>query len=332
MKHTTYFNTFLKDAVNINDTRLAELRTRVDAVYSALKSDAVIGDMVINKIPQGSWPHRTIIRPRAGGEFDADFLLVMSEQGDWSPSQYPNAVYAALGRSPHHKDMPRGRSARAVHLDYAPQDDIGCHLDIVPYLTLGDGRTVIVDRDIDDWEETDPEGFTDWMRERDDITGGRFRQVVRLLKYVKRERGSFNGVRSVVLTVIAGMQVDENRQLNDLGHYEDLPTAFHNIVQDLNTWLQQNVTKPSVPNPGGGTGVTFDHRWTQETYSNFRGRFAKLAEDVEAAFRADSASSVEAWQEVFGGAFNPPGATPKSTGRFGPTPTERTASRSGMAG
>lgn len=41
MKHTTYFNTFLKDHVNLNDYRLGQLEGRVDAVYAALAADPV---------------------------------------------------------------------------------------------------------------------------------------------------------------------------------------------------------------------------------------------------------------------------------------------------
>ena len=48
----------------------------------------------------------------------------------------------------------------------------------------------------------------------------------------------------------------------------------HLIVQDLDAWLQANPYKPSVPNPAGGG--TFDHRWDQSTYSNFRDRIRSL--------------------------------------------------------
>jgi len=39
MQHAEYFKTFLKDTVNIDETRLKKLGSRVEAVYAALKAD-----------------------------------------------------------------------------------------------------------------------------------------------------------------------------------------------------------------------------------------------------------------------------------------------------
>ena len=39
MQHAEYFKTFLTDTVNIDDTRLNKLGSRVEAVYKALKAD-----------------------------------------------------------------------------------------------------------------------------------------------------------------------------------------------------------------------------------------------------------------------------------------------------
>src|SRR5207247_11077484 len=60
-----------------------------------------------------------------------------------------------------------------------------CHVDVVAYLVLADGRQVIVNRDIDDWEDTNPQGFTNWMRSKDTITEGNLRRVLRLLKFLR---------------------------------------------------------------------------------------------------------------------------------------------------
>ena len=332
MRHTNYFRTVLNDTVNLPQAKLSELEGRVKTVYNALVADATIGGMIVGKIPQGSWPHQTIIKPKVGGEFDADFLLEFEEQPGWTPSRYINEVYYALDRHSTYTKMPHGRKCHCVYLDYAEQNDIGCHLDIVPYLQLSDGRTVIANRDDDVWEETDPLGFTEWMKERDNITHGHFRRAVRLLKYMKVERGSFNGVRSVVLTVVAGSQVASWRELIDTSYYTDLPTTFLHIMEDLDSWLQSNPIQPSVPNPGS-TG-TFDHRWDQTTYSNFRTRIHVLAPLVRAAYDADADHSQAAWQKIFGESFAPDGpAQPKrSTSPFKPAAATTIGSLSGRSG
>ncbi|MEI2650928.1 MAG: hypothetical protein V9G12_01910 [Microthrixaceae bacterium] len=85
MMHGTYFKkTFLPNEVNIDQPRLDELEDRVTRVYKALKGDETLGPLVLDKIRQGSWPHRTIIRPKAGGEFDADILLKLAWVDDWA--------------------------------------------------------------------------------------------------------------------------------------------------------------------------------------------------------------------------------------------------------
>jgi Second Messenger Oligonucleotide or Dinucleotide Synthetase domain len=311
MQHADYFkNTFLPDVVNLNQGRLDKLKARVDAVYGALTSDGTIGSMITGKIPQGSWPHQLIIKPKQNGHFDADFMLEMTYQPGWRPTRYIDEVYKALDRHPTYKLQNHERKCRCVWLEYAPDNGIGCHLDIVPFITLSGGRRVIVNRDEDAWEppfgSTDPAGFTTWIKRRDQLTSKQFRRVVRLMKFIKLERGSFNGVRSVVLTTLLGLQVTELSSLS-LDHYTNIPTALVNIVEDLDRFLQaQGATRPHLANPNGD-GTDFDHRWTDETYRNFRDRIHVVAADVRAAYdETDADKSIAAWHKVLGDKFNPP--------------------------
>lgn len=317
MKHTTYLNTFLKDRVNLNATRLGLLETRVGSVYTALAADPILGPLVKDKFAQGSWAHRTIIKPKAGGDYDADFLLLLEPNDTWdgNPSAYPNAVYNALKNHTTYGSMPFGRKARCVYLEYAATaSEVGCHLDIVPYLILPDGRHVIVNRDINDWEDTSTTGFADWVQERDDITGGLFRKVVRLMKYYKVEKGSFNGVKSVILTTLLGNQVSEWKTAIDPGCYADLPTALVKIVTDMSDWLQANPIRPHIANPAGD-GTDFDHRWTDETYLNFCTRMKTCADKMKEAIEEtdDKERSIALWRELFGTSFTPPGYNPSGT-------------------
>lgn len=309
MQHADYFRTFLAGEVNLDDTRLDKLDRRVEAVYGALREDPTIGELILGKSKQGSWAHGLIIRPKPGGDFDADFLLEMELQEGWEPTRYINEVYNALHRHSVYSKQDHGRKCRCVWLKYAPENEVGCHLDIVPFITLPDGRQVIVNRDDNTWEpefgSTDPQGFTEWVKRRDELTGNEFRRVVRLMKYLKRERGSFNGVKSVILTTVLGEQVTELAAI-DPSKYANLPTALVNIVEALDDWLQANEDMPSIPNPNGD-GTTFDHRWEPETYLNFRNRIHTIAADMRSAYdEPDAEKSAAAWQKLFGDSFTPP--------------------------
>ncbi len=301
---TTCFNTLLTDTVNLSRFKLGMLDDRVDSVYRALKADEEIGHLVLDKIPQGSWAQRTIINPVGDKEFDADFLLLMEENPDWqgSPKTYIDKVYAALDRHSRYREMPHSRKCRCVRLEYKNL----MHVDIVPYVQLSDGRDVIVNRDDNCWEATDPEGFTVWMRNQDGITGGNLRKVIRLLKYLRDHKNSFTGTRSIILTTLLGNQVSETKTLIDPGYYANVPTTLLHLVQDLNTYLQANPTKPSIADPSG-SGVTFDHRWTQDTYAYFRERIRVHTDEIEAAYHhADKETSIELWQGLFGTGFKEP--------------------------
>ena len=283
MQHVEYFKTFLKEVVDLNKTRLDLLAQRVDGAYGALVADGTIGPCVTDMSPQGSWAHKLIVRPHPGGEFDADFFLHMEQQAGWEPKKYINEVYNALGRNSRYSKQEHGRKHRCVWLSYAPEPhDIGCHLDIVPFIELFDGRQVIANRVDNTWEpfwgSTDPQGFTNWIQRQDELSSKQFRRVTRLMKYLRDERGSFTGVKSVILTTLLGKQVTG---VLSTSRYSNTPTALVNIVEDLDDWLQTRPFKPSLANPSGD-GTNFDHRWTDATYRNFRDRINTIAPAMRA--------------------------------------------------
>lgn len=331
MKLDDHFDVLLKDTVNLSPFKLDRLDARVNAIYKALVADGEIGSLITGKSPQGSWPQRTIIDPVGGKEFDADFMLNMSEVDDWtgSPKQYIDKVYAALDRHPTYGAMPHMRKCRCVRLVYANS----MHVDIVPHVILADGREVIVNRDEDDWERTNPQGFTDWMREKDSITGGNLRKVIRLLKFLRDHKNTFTGTRSIILTTLLGERVEEWRKAFEPGYYGSVPTALLHLVKDLDAWLQDRPTLPLIMIPNGN-GATFNHRWNQTSYSYFRDRIHVHAGEIQTAYEEpDKERSVQLWQGIFGGGFKAP-ATANSGAKFAPTAAGAATivGRSGRAG
>ena len=104
-------------------------------------------------------------------------------------------------------------------------------------------------------------------------------------------------------------------------------------MKDLDAWLQARPIKPSIPDPSG-SGVTFDHRWEQSTYSYFRDRIHVHASEIEEAYEEENKErSIELWQGIFGDGFKAP-ATSSSSAKF-PAAAPAAAStvgRSGRAG
>lgn len=304
MKLLAYFKEFLEGTVNLNQARIDQLDARVEAISNCLRSDAEIGRLVVDVIPQGSYAHKTIIRPLPNREFDADILLHLAEQTGWAPKDYTGKLYEAFLRSSTYKDMV-SRRTRCVVVDYANE----FHVDVVPYIERGTNGYITNRRD-DVFELTDPEGFNAWLDMQNRIAGGHLVEVIRLFKYLRDFKGTF-GIKSVILTTLLGGAVNFINTLNDSAYYGDMPTALLHIGKDLDSYLQATPDLPLIADPSC-PGEDFNHRWDQEGYSNFRNKLHYYVGKIDAAYaEQDKAKSLSLWQEVFGTDFKEPAAVAK---------------------
>jgi len=314
MKHEDYFKNFLDNTVNLSKFKLELLSDRVDAIYGALTDDDDLGPMIKKKIPQGSWPQKTIINPQNDKAFDADFMVQMTENPEWEEDKkkYGDEVYKVLHKTSPYEDMPHGRKCRCVYVQYANN---AMHVDIVPFVLRSDGTQWIINRDDNVWERTDTDGFTEWMKQKDKIASKHLREVIRIMKFLRDHKNSFTGTKSILLTTLLGGRVEDWRKISNAGYYADLPTALLNIVSDLDEWLQARPIKPVIMDPSG-SGTSFDHRWTQETYGYFRDRIHAHAAEIDDAYHeADFDESVKKWQDLFGDGFSAPNAS-TSSGKY----------------
>jgi Second Messenger Oligonucleotide or Dinucleotide Synthetase domain/Adenylyl/Guanylyl and SMODS C-terminal sensor domain len=295
-----HFHGFLDSTVNLKQYRLDQLDSRVTAITNAFIKDAEMGKRYKEHLPQGSWAHETIINPVSEyDEFDADILLHLEANPDWNdnPKIYLQQVRAAFKRSSTYKDK-LVRKNRCVRISYAND----CHVDVVPAVTLDDGRQVIICYHDNTFEETNPVGFADWMKERDDITGGQLRRIIRLLKWLRDFKNTFS-CPSVVLTVMLGGRV---QFWDTQTTYSDIPTALVHLLEALDTWLASYPESPPLNDPSC-PGVSFSHRWDDPaTIANFKRKIADYARSAREAYDLqgdDDAAALQAWQKLFGPEF-----------------------------
>jgi hypothetical protein len=297
VKLHAYFKFFLDTTVNLGETRIEKLNQRVDAISTFLRGHAVFGEFFIDVIAQGSFAQRTIINPVGSREYDADVLLSMKEHPYWTPAQYTNELYKAFEGSGVYKGMAHRRT-RCVYIDYADP----FHVDVVPYVQ---SRKDITNNKTDDWEHTDPEGFTAWLEGKTRATGGRLPAILRILKYLRDSKSTFS-VKSVLLTILVGEQIHTWHADLDDGYYGDIPTTLVHVIEDLDKYLQANTYLPAISDPAG-TGQDFSERWDQDGYANFRKQIHYYASKIREAYdEPDKAKSVAAWQTVFGAGFQAP--------------------------
>ncbi len=295
-----HFHAFLDSTVNLKQYRLNQLDSRVTAITNAFIKDTEMGPRYKEHLRQGSWAHETIINPVSDyDEFDADILLHIENNPDWNdnPKIYLQQVRAAFKRNSTYKDM-LVRKNRCVRISYAND----CHVDVVPANTLDDGRQVIVCYRDNTFEDTNPVGFADWMKERDDITGGQLRRVIRLLKWLRDFKNTFS-CPSVILTVMLGGRV---QFWDTQAAYHDMPGALVHLLEALNTWLATYPDSPPLDDPSC-PGVSFSHRWDDPTIiANFKLKIADYARWAREAYDLqgdDDAAALQAWQKLFGPEF-----------------------------
>lgn len=291
MKHVTYFQEFLSNEVNLNETRLQKLNQSSSAVDSFLRENL---DSYQKTERQGSYGLKTIIKPVGSREYDADLLLYVAHDPEKEPKDYINYVYDCLKENGNYEDKVHRRT-RCVYIDYAGD----FHLDLVPCITYGHSSYICNNKE-NCFEETDGTGYRDWFNDKTRITNGHLKRVTRLLKYLRDHKGNFS-VKSILLTTLIGNSVYSSDINSD--YFKDIPTSLKTISNRINSFLQANVLMPEICNPVLST-ESFTRHWDQDKYRNFREKFDIYNTKINEAFDAkEHNTSVKKWRELFNDNF-----------------------------
>ena len=300
MKFVDDFEVFLRDEVDLNQTRIDRLEQSVGAIENVLSTHDVFGKLFLDVIPAGSWAHRTIIRPvQVNDEFDADMLLYVKERPDWQPKDYLEQLWSAFRGTAVYKEKAQ-RKTRCVRIDYANN----FHIDVVPYLERSGSHYITNRREpegIGRFEKSDPEAFNAWIDERQRLTNGNFIKVIRLVKYLRDFKNTFE-CKSVILMTLLGNQVNAVEAGYTPELYADVPSTLVTLLQRLADALP--ATMPAVLDPAQ-TGENFTDRYGETwNYENFRMQIKYYADRVIGAKdEKNRNSSITQWRLVFGDKF-----------------------------
>jgi hypothetical protein len=297
MKLVSQFTAFLKETVNLNQTRIDLLEGNVEAIQNFIRQ-CDWKPRIRGFADQGSWAHDTIIKPVAGGEFDADLLVMVAPVEGWSAKDYVAELGKTFAASPTY-----GEKARTwdycVTVTYPGERKV----DIAPLVLdrKHSGSLEVCNRSADDFEDSEPLAYTEWLRQRNALSGSNsFRKVTRLLKYLRDIKTTFT-CPSVLLTTLLGMHVHWYDK--DTGEFADVPTTLRTVMGRLDDWLQARPAKPRVENPKL-RGEDFAAGWTDSQYSNFRSFIHKYRGWIDDAYEMEGKSeSIVAWRRIFGDAF-----------------------------
>lgn len=300
MKHIDHFATLLRDTINLNQARIDTLEQRIETISDFLAGSDY--DPHIRKFaPQGSWAHKTIIKPPGDKDFDADLVMIIDEIVNWTAKDYVEKLYSTFRSSDTYKEMV-SRRTRCIQLNYAGD----FHLDVVPVIQEtghAGTRYYVCNRNDDVCEATAPEDYTAWLRERNRITGGnQLRKVTRLLKYLRDIKGTFS-CKSILMTTLLGELIQDADELYRDTHFSDLPTSLCTAVGRLDDYLQARDLMPRVQNPVLPE-EDFNRHWDQQKYENFRNKIHQYREWIDDAYaEQDNDDSIAKWRRVFGDDF-----------------------------
>jgi hypothetical protein len=298
MKLVEHFRSFLNDTVNLNQTRLEQLETSVEALKDVIRES--YWEALVNTFTeQGSWALRTIIKPVDGKPFDADLVVIVDPVEGWEAKDYLSTLRALFADHGTYEDKVH-RCSHCITIEYAGERRV----DLVPCIRDRNGVPghEVCNFNSNAFERSEPEAYTDWLKQRNDWTGGNgLKKVTRLLKYLRDIKGTFS-CPSILLTTLLGMQIQNyDEHLAEL--FEDVPTALQTIVQRLDDWLQARPEKPAIRNPVLATEL-FSDRWDDDKYKNFRDKFHQYRTWIDEAFEEqDRDESIGKWRRVFGDEF-----------------------------
>ena len=285
----TWAGGFLRDEVNLNQSRLDRLETAVGGVNGYLK-DNLTGYQKMEK--QGSYALGTLIKPvDDNDEYDADIQIVMNPNPNWEAKDYVHAINQTLAGNKNYADKLRLKT-RCVTVDYAGD----FHLDVVPRVTIK-GKHYICNRIDNKFEETDGTGYRDWFNGKNRITGGNLKRVVRLLKHLRDHKNSFTA-KSILLTTLAGNMIRESDEGTEA--VSTVAGTLVTVLSRMDNYLHQHSNMPEIKNPVLPT-ENFNRHWDQRRYANFRNRIQSYAQTAQWAEAEPSAEkAVKFWQELFG--------------------------------
>src|SRR5690606_1661643 len=101
-------------------------------------------------------------------------------------------------------------------------------MDVVPYLERH-GEKYVTNRHEDVFQRTDPEAYNSWLDEKNRISARNLVKVIRLVKYLRDYKRTFD-VKSIILNVMLGEQVNSVALLSDPGCYADVPTTLRTVM------------------------------------------------------------------------------------------------------
>jgi hypothetical protein len=301
------FKQFLSD-IEPSDTTTAYASKAHTNLREHLENHEIFSEYHLNTFLSGSYKRNTAIRPRIKNGIvsrpDVDIIVVTVNTREDDPCDILNFLYDAL-EDEYGKDKVK-LNRRSVHVDHYLAD-----MDAVPIIAPNgmDGTLYIPDRDLKEWLETNPPRHTSWTTEMNTVSGGRFKPLVKLMKWWRRHNPTIaRKPKGFIIECITA----ECMELEETSYAE----LFVGTLEQIVSRYQYSIAIGQVPmiqDPGVSTN-SVTRKLSFEAFEGFYNKakaHAKLGR--EAINELDEEKALTKWRQIFGDRFPaPPSSTNKS--------------------
>jgi hypothetical protein len=261
-------------------------------VRDHLKSHEAFKARWVGDFLAGSYSRNTAIRPKQTEDGyerpDVDIIVETS----FSTSDDPDDVLQALCDALEDAFTVERINKRSVKVTTS-----NAEMDVVPVIPSG-AVYQLPDRDLGGWKLTNPPGHNTWSSERNTAFGGRFKPLVKLFKWWRRENKTGKRPKGFVFEVLVAKHAPAEEQ-----HYGE---AFAKMLESIHNAygpLAAAGMKPSIDDPGlPGNDIL-----SKVSITDWKNFIERVRVHADYARRAQSEDDMEEatrlWRKLFGDRF-----------------------------
>jgi predicted nucleotidyltransferase len=289
------FRDFLQD-IEPSSTTKRNASVGHTSLRRYLKEHEEFSDYHLDTFLSGSYKRDTAIRPQIkdGVEShpDVDIIVVTNHSLSDDPCKVIDLLYDTL-RGKYERIR---KQARSVGIRTSKVD-----MDVVPIIAPnGLGEILYIpDRKLEKWLVTDPPRHTTWTTEVNEESGGRFKPLVKLMKWWRRENPTIaKKPKGFQIECITAECMDRKESRYD----ELFIGTLEQIVKNYQACIVFEFV-PSIDDPG----VSGNNVMDGVSFHAFKGFYNKAKTCAELGRKAQSETDKEEesklWRQIFGSRF-----------------------------
>lgn len=258
-----------------------------------LETHKDFGEHYASSFLSGSYARDTSIRPKTQSDGldrpDVDIIVVTDYTRTDRPEDVLEDLREALDDGGYIIERVNNRSVRIITWR--------AEMDIVPVFEDGDGYR-IVDRESGEWQFTNPPEHNRWSADQNKRFDGRFKPLVKLHKWWRRENPTSRRPKGFVLEVLTGLHAPTNE-----AHYGEAFAQLLETIHDEYGFLASLDQKPFINDPAV-PGNDILRKVTVPQWKDFiekvrvHAGYARRAQDEN-----DMEEATRLWRKVFGSRF-----------------------------